>query len=195
MRHKRLASRVIAVIFGLMAAVYGIAGATGNAAAQTASELRVGTVKNFVIRPAPKPLPEVRFQDGEGRDHAFSDFRGKIVLVNFWATWCAPCRREMPALDRLQKAIGGDNFQVVLISLDRAGYAKAVDFLDQIEVENLGTYIDTSNKSARKLGALGLPTTLLLNRKGDEIGRLAGPAEWDAPEAQALIARYITEDD
>lgn len=180
---------------GHVAAVYGMLAMAGNGAAianeATAAQLRVGTVKNFVTRAVPKPLPHVQFFDAANNPHAFDEYAGKVILVNFWASWCAPCRREMPSLDRLQADLGSEQFEVVLINLDRSGYDKASAFLEQIEMQHLDSFIDPGNKSARTLGALGLPTTLLLNRKGDEIGRLAGPAEWDAPEAKALIRAHL----
>lgn len=175
----------------LIGAVYAIAGLSGNIAAAAQSTAPAPALQNFVLKPAPAPLPEVQFQDAEGKSHTLAEFKGKVVLVNFWATWCAPCREEMPALDRLQQAMGGEDFEVVIISLDRAGYAKAAAFLDEIGVRNLTTFIDPGIQAARKLGALGLPVTLLLNRKGDEIGRLTGPAEWNSAEAKALIAHYV----
>ncbi|MFZ5930764.1 MAG: TlpA family protein disulfide reductase [Pseudomonadota bacterium] len=169
----------------LIGAVYAIAGLSGNVAAA------VPGLQNFVLKTAPAPLPEVQFQDAAGEFHTLAEFNGKVILVNFWATWCAPCRAEMPSLDRLQQAMGGKDFEVVIVSLDRAGYAKAAAFLDEIGVKNLTTFIDPGIKAARQLGALGLPVTLLLNRKGDEIGRVTGPAEWDSAEAKALIAQYV----
>ena len=174
----------------LMGAVYAIAGLSGNVAAAADVAAPAPGLQNFVLKTAPAPLPKVQFQDAAGAFHDLSEFNGKVVLVNFWATWCAPCRAEMPSLDRLQQAMGGKNFEVLIISLDRAGYAKAAAFLDEIGVKNLTTFIDPGIKAARQLGALGLPVTLLLNRKGDEIGRVTGPAEWDSAEAKALIAQY-----
>lgn len=183
-------SRLRLSIVLLAVAIYGIAAPAGNAADGGATA-PAQTLKNFVPRTVPAPLPEIQFQDADGRLHNLAEFGGKVVLVNFWATWCAPCREEMPSLDRLQSAMGGDDFTVVIVSLDRAGYSKAAAFLDEIGVKNLTTFVDPKLKAARAIGALGLPVTVLLNRKGDEVGRLTGPAEWDSPAAQALIARYV----
>jgi len=174
----------------LMGAVYAIAGLSGNVAAAADAPAPVSALQNFVLKPVPAPLPLVQFQDASGALHDLAEHKGKILLVNFWATWCAPCREEMPSLDRLQQSMGGPDFEVVIISLDRAGYDKAAAFLREIGVKSLTTYIDPGVKAARQLGALGLPVTLLLNRKGDEIGRLTGAAEWDSPEARALITNY-----
>lgn len=185
------ARRFAAALLAAMCAVYAITGLSGNVAAAADAAVPTPGLQNFVTKMVPAPLPEVQFQDAAGKFHNLGEFNGKFVLVNFWATWCAPCRAEMPSLDRLQQTMGGPDFAVVIISLDRAGYAKAAAFLNEIGVKNLTTYIDPSIKAARKLGALGLPVTLLLNRKGDEIGRLTGPAEWDSAEARALIAQHM----
>ena len=182
-----------ATLLAAIVAVYAIVGLSGNVAEAADAAVPTPGLQNFVLKSVPAPLPQVQFQDAAGAFHDLSEYNGKLVLVNFWATWCAPCRAEMPSLDRLQQAMGGPDFEVVIISLDRAGYAKAAAFLDEIGVKNLTTYIDPGIKAARKLGALGLPVTLLLNRKGDEIGRLTGPAEWDSAEARALIAQHVGE--
>ncbi|MSP43987.1 MAG: TlpA family protein disulfide reductase [Alphaproteobacteria bacterium] len=174
----------------LIGAVYAIAGLSGNVAAAADAPLPVSALQNFVLKPVPAPLPPVQFQDSRGAQHDLAEHRNKVLLVNFWATWCAPCREEMPSLDRLQQSMGGPDFEVVIISLDRAGYSKAEAFLKEIGVKNLTTYVDPGIRAARQLGALGLPVTLLLNRKGAEIGRLTGAAEWDSLEARALITNH-----
>ncbi|MEQ1889750.1 MAG: TlpA disulfide reductase family protein [Alphaproteobacteria bacterium] len=193
-RNMRLSGRSGLAVTGafLIGAVYAIIGLSGNVAAAADAASAAG-LQNFVTKIVPAPLPEVQFQDAAGNFHNLAEYKGKVVLVNFWATWCAPCRAEMPSLDRLQKAMASKDFTVVIVSLDRAGYAKAAAFLNEIGVVNLTTYIDPGIRAARKLGALGLPVTLLLNRKGDEIGRLTGPAEWDSPGARALISKYVAD--
>lgn len=146
---------------------------------------------NFAINDRPKALPEVRFVDGDGRSRALADFSGKVVLLNVWATWCVPCRKEMPTLDRLQRTLGGKDFQVVALSIDRQGLPVVRKFYSDISIKHLDMYVDSSGKAARDLGAVGLPTTLLVDRAGHEIGRLVGPAEWDTPEMLAFIRRHI----
>lgn len=148
--------------------------------------------RKFVLHDAPKPLPDISFQDGNGKARSLHDFRGKFVLLNIWATWCAPCRKEMPTLDRLQAAIGGPDFEVAALSIDRAGLDVVAKFYRDLSVENLAMYIDSAGKAAATLGAVGLPTTLLIDRDGSEIGRLVGPAEWDAPEMMAFIRSRLT---
>jgi thiol-disulfide isomerase/thioredoxin len=147
--------------------------------------------RSFVLVDPPKALPDVRFMDGDGRNRALSDFRGKVVLLNVWATWCVPCRKEMPTFDRLQGALGGADFQVIALSIDRKGLDVVRKFYGEIGIKNLVMHIDSSGKAARELGAVGLPTTLLIDRAGREIGRLVGPAEWDTPEMIAFIRRRI----
>jgi thiol-disulfide isomerase/thioredoxin len=147
--------------------------------------------QNFVLVDPPKALPDVRFTDGEGRDRALADFKGKVVLLNVWATWCVPCRKEMPTLDRLQSTLGGADFQAVALSVDRKGPDVVRKFYDEIGIKHLAVHLDISGKAARELGAVGLPTTLLIDRASREIGRLVGPAEWDSAEMIAFIRRRI----
>jgi thiol-disulfide isomerase/thioredoxin len=136
-------------------------------------------------------LPEVQFENGQGEAMTLADFRGKVVLLNIWATWCAPCRREMPTLERLQAQLGGPDFEVVALSIDRKGLSVVKEFYDELSLRELGMYVDASAKASRELSALGVPTTLLIDREGNELGRLAGPAEWDSPEMVAFIRGYI----
>jgi thiol-disulfide isomerase/thioredoxin len=137
----------------------------------------------------PKPIPAIRFEDDQGRARSLADFRGKAVLLNIWATWCSPCRREMPSLDRLQGMLGGADFEVVALSMDRSGIEVVRKFYADVGIRNLAIYIDTSMKATRELGAVGVPATLLLDREGRELGRLIGPAEWDEPEIVEFLRR------
>jgi thiol-disulfide isomerase/thioredoxin len=141
----------------------------------------------FVFKPAPEDLPAVKFQDATGRERMLADWKGKVVLLNLWATWCLPCRREMPALDRLQQDLGSDRFEVVAVSVDRAGLQGARKFLDDTKADRLALYADPSARLATTLRAAGLPATLLIDAQGREIGRLLGPAEWDSEDAKRLI--------
>lgn len=149
--------------------------------------------RNFVVHQEPKALPELRFKDGDGRPKSLSDFHGKVVLLNVWATWCGPCRKEMPTLDRVQADLGGPGFEVVALSIDRAGIDVVRKFFGEIGIRNLALYIDESGKALRELGIFGLPATLLINREGREIGRLVGPADWDTPEMVAFIRGHLGE--
>ncbi len=149
--------------------------------------------KNFVMHEASKQVPAIAFEDEQGRAQSLADFRGKVVLLNIWATWCGPCRREMPALDRLQAALGGAEFQVVALSIDRSGIEAVRKFYAEVGVRNLALHIDSTGKAARDLGAIGLPATVLIDRQGREIGRLMGPAEWDEPGIVEFLKRVVAQ--
>jgi thiol-disulfide isomerase/thioredoxin len=159
--------------------------------AEKAGQLAVGQMKNFTFFTPPRPVPPATFMNGAGQSLDLSAFRDSVVLVNLWATWCVPCRKEMPSLDRVQAALGGADFAVVAISVDRAGAEKAQAFLDDLGVKHLKLYIDSTMKSARAFGVTGLPVSFLVDRDGQEVGRLIGEAEWDSPEAQRLIRAVI----
>ncbi|MFQ5533545.1 MAG: TlpA family protein disulfide reductase [Sphingomonadales bacterium] len=154
--------------------------------------LAVGEIRHFNLNDTWKPVPEITFTDRDGRELALGAFRGKVVLLNVWATWCGPCRREMPALDRLQALLGGANFQVLAIASDRGGHDPAAKFLDQVGAENLDLYVDQPGKAARDLGVFGMPATILIDREGREIGRLVGPAEWDSDDAVSFLRHVIS---
>ena len=145
----------------------------------------------FDLLDPPRPLPELRFVDGEGRPLTLADFRGKVILLNLWATWCIPCIAEMPTLDRLQAKLGGPDFQVIVLSIDIGGLAVVEKFYRALKLDSLGIYVDKSARARVALGVAGIPTTLLIDRQGREIGRLAGPAEWDSKEAIKAIRRYL----
>jgi thiol-disulfide isomerase/thioredoxin len=149
--------------------------------------LSQGQMAAFVFRAARESLPEVKFEDATGKERTLADWKGKVVLLNLWATWCLPCRKEMPALDRLQQELGSEAFEVVALSVDRAGRSGARKFLDEAKVEKLALYADPSARMAGTLRAAGLPATLLIDREGREIGRLLGPAQWDGEDARRLI--------
>lgn len=146
-----------------------------------------GKMAAFVRKKVPEALPEISFNDESGKTLTLADFKGKAVLLNLWATWCAPCREEMPALNRLQEALGGDKFEVVALSLDRKGADASKKFLDEAKATALKLYIDSSAKQGTALKIVGMPTTILIDKQGRELGRLAGPAEWDSEDAKKLI--------
>lgn len=156
-----------------------------------AAKLNTGHMTAFVYKPAPEALAEVNFNDAEGKSRTLADWKGRTVLLNLWATWCAPCRKEMPALDRLQKQLGSDKFEVVALSVDRAGVDAARKFLAETKVEALKLYIDPTARATTALKAVGMPTTILIGPDGLEIGRLVGPAEWDSEDAVRLVKSAI----
>jgi thiol-disulfide isomerase/thioredoxin len=167
------------------------AGAVPAAPAPGTNPLSQGHMAAFVFRKAPEEPPDVKFLDAAGKERTLADWRGKVVLLNLWATWCLPCRKEMPALDRLQAEMGSDEFQVVAVSVDRTGLPGARKFLDEAKAEKLALYADPTARMATTLRAAGLPATLLLDRQGREIGRLLGPAEWDSEDAKRLIGAVL----
>ena len=136
----------------------------------------------------PAATPDVQFATGEGATASLDDFAGQVVLLNFWATWCAPCVREMPALDRLQAALGGDRFQVVALSSDRAGAEAVAPFYDEHGLAELPMYLDPEGAVGRAFGIRGLPTTVLIDSQGREVARKEGPAEWDSPDIKKVLS-------
>jgi len=163
----------------------------GNLGAASTQDGKGGLGK-LVYADAPAPLPgDIGFTDDAGAPRSLADYKGKVVLLNLWATWCAPCKVEMPSLSRLQAALGGNDFAVVPVSLDRTGPDAPRKFLASNNLGNLPLLLDASASLANKLGASGLPATLILDREGREIARLLGPAEWDGPAAQDIIRAAI----
>lgn len=147
--------------------------------------------KNFVLGDAPEPVPALQFTDDAGRPQTLDMFRGKVVLLNVWATWCLPCRKEMPTLDRLQAMLGGSDFEVVALSIDRGGPEAVKKFYAEIGIQHLATRVDATSQAGFALVSFGLPTTLLVDPQGRELGRLVGPAEWDAPDMIAFLQSII----
>lgn len=149
------------------------------------------SMATFVKHPAPKDIPPITFVDASGAEKDFSVLKGKVTLLNLWATWCAPCRKEMPELSKLQKELGGADFQVVELSEDLKGYEPSAKYLKEVGADNLTLYADDKAKALDALAAPGLPVTLLLNREAQEIGRLIGPAPWAGDEAKVIIKAAI----
>ncbi len=144
----------------------------------------------FAIHPQPKALKEFKFVSGDLKAASLADFRGKLVLLNIWATWCGPCRVEMPTLDQLQAMLGGPDFEVVALSIDQGGVTVVKDFYEELGLKALRIFVDPSMTTPVALNTLGVPTTLLISREGREIGRYTGPAEWDSPKVVTFIRGY-----
>jgi thiol-disulfide isomerase/thioredoxin len=178
----------MAAIAGLGLAVAGVA--AWSQASGGAPEFR-GNVGPFALTAEPRATPEISFTDAADKKLTLADFKGRVVLLNFWATWCAPCVEEMPALDRLQAAKGSADFMVLALALDRQGKPLVEPFLQKLAVKSLPMYIDASSAAMRAFNLRGLPTTILLDRDGRELGRLEGPAKWDSPEAAAFLQHFI----
>ncbi|MEH6629930.1 MAG: TlpA disulfide reductase family protein [Halopseudomonas aestusnigri] len=145
---------------------------------------------NFTLFDPPVPVPIDSFQAEDGQLMSLRDLEGQVLLVNFWATWCAPCVKEMPDLDKLQAEAGSDLFKVITLSEDRAGLKKILPFFKDKELKNLPAYVDVKGRVSRAFGLRGLPSTYLVDKQGMIVGALIGPFEWDAPEVKTLIKFY-----
>lgn len=169
------------------------AGSQPDAKVNPLKGLNKGAMAAFLVRSKPLDLPDFSLVDGAGATISLADLGGKVVLLNIWATWCVPCREEMPQLNDLQAALGGKDFEVVAVNIDKGGPDKARKFLDETKATDLTLYTDPTGKLFAKLRAVGMPTTLLINRQGKEIGRLIGPADWASPQAKHLIETAIAD--
>ena len=196
-----LAGSVAGVTIGL-AGVYGIATLTRNAGGDAACRPTVelarkvapfarGEVAAVNVAKRPLRVPDLAFQDADGKPLTLANWRGRTVLLNLWATWCVPCRKEMPALDELERRLGGPGFEVVAVNIDTRDPDKPKAWLKEVGVTKLAYYSDPSAKTFQDLKAIGrafgMPTTLLLDSRGCEIGTIAGPAEWASDDAVKLI--------
>jgi len=193
------------VALGGLAAVYGVVGFSrnpGDAACSPAVDLarRIeplarGEVAAVKTAEEMLRLPALKFRDGAGQDRSLADWRGRTVLLNLWATWCVPCRREMPALDALQARLGAPDFEVVAVNIDTRDPDKPKAWLHDIGVRNLAYYSDADAKVFQDLKvvgrAIGMPTTLIVDPKGCEIAALAGPAEWASEDGIRLVAAAL----
>jgi thiol-disulfide isomerase/thioredoxin len=135
-------------------------------------------LKDFELSKEKKNISNLIFKDYQEKEISFSDFKGKVLLVNFWATWCAPCIKEMPSLDRLKSKVDG-NFDVIAISVDRDGVKKVNDFFSENKITNLEKFFDIKNLLAKEMNLFGLPTSFFVNKEGDLIGYYQGDMEWD----------------
>lgn len=150
-----------------------------------------GEFKKLIVHDTPKPLPDIAIFDVAGKEIRFSDFAGKSLLINLWAEWCAPCRKEMPSLAQLQSDKGGDTFEVVTIATMRNSQSAIDKFFADAQITNLAKNNDPKGTLARGLGVVGLPMTLLIDAEGFEIGRLPGDADWASDDAYALIDAFV----
>lgn len=176
----------------LLAVTVGATLATATAPRQAAAAGGDGGLSKLRPTPEGRPLPEgLVFQDAEGRETRFDAFRGRGMVVNFWATWCPPCVAEMPALDRAHAALARDGIEVLALSSDRGGRAQVEPFYARTGLRHLAMWFDARGATGRALGIRGLPTTLILDRRGLEVARAEGEAEWDHPEMLAAIRRLV----
>jgi thiol-disulfide isomerase/thioredoxin len=161
------------------------------AAAPPGRKARAAGSIGKLVEDEPKPLPDFTFTDAEGKAHSVADFAGKGLLINLWATWCAPCVQEMPALDRAQAALAGEEIVVLALSSDRGGKAQVEPFYRDRGIQRLGLWLDPRGAAGRAMGVRGLPTTIIVDRQGRERARLEGAAEWDEPEMLAAVRRLV----
>jgi len=191
----RHAALIAGVLLGVLVTVsltlYLNGGGKGKPPSATQSQLHEEGLENFVQFSPPRTLPEIAFDlllpSGGVEKAGLARFRGEVVVVNFWATWCAPCRREMPLFDALQARYADAPVRVLALALDRGSADKPIKFLADLNIEHLTQAHDPSYASARAVGLIGLPTTLVLDVNGREIGRLAGEAEWNSPAVHASL--------
>src|ERR1700736_3566559 len=206
---RRIPLAIGAVLIGTaigFAGVYGIGGLKHSAAGDPAcrgavdlarklAPLAHGEVAALTMATTPLRLPDLTFEDADGKPKKLSDWRGHIVLVNLWATWCVPCRKEMPALESLQAKLGGPNFEVVAVNIDTRDAEKPKNFLKDANLTRLGYFSDQKAKVFQDLKgigrALGMPTSVLVDGEGCEIGTIAGPAEWASDDATQLITAAL----
>lgn len=186
---KKLVSALVYTALSLGAIV---AAPVAMADLKAAEELRVGDMKKLIFHSAPKPTSDAPFFLADDAGEAtLADYQGKYVLLNFWATWCAPCRKEMPQLSELQGEFGGDDFEVLTVATGRNSPTGIKKFFDEIGVTNLPRHQDPKQQLASQMGIFGLPITVLIDPDGNEIARLRGDADWSSDTAKAIVATVI----
>jgi len=207
-RVRRIPLAATAVILAVLAGVYGIERLRGNpAAASCAPAVRTagriaplahGEVAALAVAQTPFRLPDLAFRDAQGHERTLKDWRGRTVLFNLWATWCVPCRKEMPALDALERELGAADFEVVAVNIDTRNPERPPAFLKDIGVTHLAYYSDPSAKVFQDLKlagkAFGMPTTLIVDGAGCEIGEMAGPAAWASEDGVKLVRAALAGD-
>lgn len=190
---KRKFSRTLFMAVALLSVIAGaIVGSRyyglGSAAlkgSEASTTLDIGS-QQFLRWESPRALPLLSFEDEAGKTLTLADFRGRTVLLNIWATWCPPCREEMPSLDRLNAKRGGPAFEVVALSID-SDRAAVKPFYRETGIKTLREYFDPNGRASAALGAFAVPVTLLIDKNGREIGRALGPAEWDSAAVESLV--------
>ena len=171
--------------------LYTALGLLANAAVADIADLRVGDMRKLTVHSAPIAGSDVAFMSEDGEEMTLADLNGQYTLLNFWATWCAPCRKEMPDLAALQTQLGGEDFQVVTVATGRNPRPAMEAFFDEIGVDNLPLHTDARQSFSRSMGVLGLPVTLIIDPQGDEIARLQGDADWHSDSAAAIIQALL----
>ena len=162
----------------------------GSTTSNAGPEL-IGQMKTFKMTPITQPRPAATWKDANGKEVSLADFDGKVVMLNFWASWCLPCIRELPSVNKLQAGLGGDKFTVVALNIDQGGKPVANRFKRKLKLDKLDLYMDQDNSAAKSLKLRTMPTTIIFDAKGREVGKVEGSAEWNVKETLALIQWFI----
>ncbi len=181
--------KFIASLVLYMALALGANGALADI--EDIAALRAGDMKKLNLHSAPQETSDATFVHEDGSDATLADFKGKVVLLNFWAVWCGPCKIEMPMLSQLQTELGGDAFDVVTLATSRNPPPAMAKFFEERGIDNLPLHRDPKSAVAREMGVFGLPVTVILNPEGQEIGRLTGEADWSSENAQTILQAII----
>ncbi|MFT4793667.1 MAG: thiol-disulfide isomerase/thioredoxin [Paracoccaceae bacterium] len=188
------AALAFTLLYGALAALATPASAgvaIDPAALEQIKDMRTGQTSKLAFHSTARDTPDTGFLAEDGSPASLADFKGSVTVVNLWATWCPPCRKEMPSLDRLHAAVAGDGIRVIAVNVERKGLVKARSFYDKIGITHLAVHADQDNAMAPRLGIIGYPVTLILDPDGREIARMQGDAEWDSPETQKLLRAIV----
>jgi thiol-disulfide isomerase/thioredoxin len=150
-------------------------------------------MRDFVLAKPPKPAPALSFTGMDGKELTLADFKGKLAVINLWATWCAPCIKEMPSLDRMNARLAPQGLALLAISQDRGGAKTVAPFIEKLGLKSLPVYLDPTGGVQRALGVRGLPTTVVIGADGRELGRFEGDANWDGPDARELLTHFLNQ--
>lgn len=181
---------VLTLFFGVLALVLTVPAGSVQAAGDPPLK---GEMKDFVLQKPPKPAPPLAFTTMDGKELTLADFKGKLAVVNLWATWCAPCIKEMPSLDRMNARLAGQGLVLLAISQDRGGAKTVAPFIEKLGLKSLPVYLDPKGGVQRALNVRGLPTTIVFDQEGRELGRFEGDANWDGSDARALLTHFLNQ--
>ena len=185
---------IIAALF-TFAPTNAVTGGISQATRTMVQSLQTGDMKKLVVHPSPQAVAAVPYTTATGDTATLAAHKGKVVLLNFWATWCAPCRKEMPMLSELQTELGGSDFEVITIATGKNDPAAMARFFAEIGISNLPLHTDANSAVAREMGVLGLPATVLIARDGTEVARLLGDADWASDSAKSILKALIAAKD